>query len=213
MSTLQNPLIGRCRGKIGNAIMQGCYDKTILRSKPLEVRNPKTTGQQTQRSKFKLIQNLTLLLLPLIRIGLAFRAVKMSAYSYSMGKNILKAIAGSFPNFTINPVKFLISDGDIPAPDYVAETTLTPGEIKITLEDQTGQTYVNAGDRLQVAFIKSDGTDAEYVMNACLRSEEDVTISAPDWFVLDTDTLACFFIAPVNSVDSGAELSGKVKFQ
>lgn len=52
MTKVQNPIIGRSRGSAGGMTFTKNYDKNIMRSKPFEVKNPRTTAQVTQRNYF-----------------------------------------------------------------------------------------------------------------------------------------------------------------
>lgn len=48
----QNPIIGRAKGSAGGMTFSKNYDKNVARAKALEVSNPKTTAQTTERSFF-----------------------------------------------------------------------------------------------------------------------------------------------------------------
>ena len=58
MTKIQNPIIGRARGSAGGMTFAKNYDKNVMRSKPFEVKNPKTQGQTTQRDFFKEVQTI-----------------------------------------------------------------------------------------------------------------------------------------------------------
>ena len=49
---VQNPIIGRAKGSAGGMTASKVYDKNVLRAKAMEVNNPKTTAQMTQRQFF-----------------------------------------------------------------------------------------------------------------------------------------------------------------
>ena len=56
---VQNPIIGRAKGSAGGMTASKVYDKNVLRAKAMEVNNPKTTAQVTQRDFFKQVQAIT----------------------------------------------------------------------------------------------------------------------------------------------------------
>ena len=58
MTKIQNPIIGRARGSAGGMTFAKNYDKNVMRSKPFEVKNPKTQGQTTQRTYFAVLSGL-----------------------------------------------------------------------------------------------------------------------------------------------------------
>ena len=49
---VQNPIIGRMKGSAGGMTGSKVYNKNILRAKAMEVNNPKTAAQTTQRKYF-----------------------------------------------------------------------------------------------------------------------------------------------------------------
>ena len=61
MTKIQNPIIGRARGSAGGMTFAKNYDKNVMRSKPFEVKNPKTQGQTTQRTYFAELSNVVAL--------------------------------------------------------------------------------------------------------------------------------------------------------
>lgn len=52
MTKVQNPIIGRSRGSAGGMTFCKNLGKNVMRSKPFEVKNPKTTAQMMQRDFF-----------------------------------------------------------------------------------------------------------------------------------------------------------------
>lgn len=49
MAIIQNPIVGRAKQKFANSIFSTWYGRNVLRSKPLEVRNPRSGKQLTAR--------------------------------------------------------------------------------------------------------------------------------------------------------------------
>lgn len=60
MTKIQNPIIGRAKGSAGNMTFCKNYDKNIMRSKPMEVSNPKTAAQTNQRNYFGMLTALVM---------------------------------------------------------------------------------------------------------------------------------------------------------
>ena len=52
MAIVQNPITGRTRKKFGTAVFSKHYENNTMRSRPMQVSNPRTEGQVLQRSKF-----------------------------------------------------------------------------------------------------------------------------------------------------------------
>lgn len=62
MARTQNPILGRARGSIGNAVLTKQYEHNTARSKPLSVKNPNTEKQQLVRGKMSLIGHLIMII-------------------------------------------------------------------------------------------------------------------------------------------------------
>lgn len=62
MARTQNPILGRARGSIGNAVLTKQYKHNTARSKPLSVKNPNTEDQQLVRGKMSLIGHLIMII-------------------------------------------------------------------------------------------------------------------------------------------------------
>lgn len=80
MAIVQNPLIGQTKGKVGNVVFYRSFENNIIRSKPLKVANPRTPGQVSARSMFKLCQSFVAKNLLLFRDTCQFLIDNNSAY-------------------------------------------------------------------------------------------------------------------------------------
>ena len=86
MAISQNPITGRMRQKMSNVVFSTVFSQNVVRSKPLTVRNPRTTGQVNHRDYFTKVVQLCKILKTVEgiakRSSRTGRSPKMSAYSY-----------------------------------------------------------------------------------------------------------------------------------
>ena len=86
MAISQNPITGRMRQKMSNVVFSTVFGQNVVRSKPLTVRNPRTTGQVNHRDYFTKVVQLCKILNRVEgvakRSSRTGRSPKMSAYSY-----------------------------------------------------------------------------------------------------------------------------------
>jgi len=86
MAISQNPITGRMRQKMSNVVFSTVFSQNVVRSKPLTVRNPRTTGQVNHRDYFTKVVQLCKILKRVEgvakRSSRTGRNPKMSAYSY-----------------------------------------------------------------------------------------------------------------------------------
>lgn len=69
MAVVQNTLIGRARGRVGNVVFSTHKGQNILKQKPEIVANPRTASQQLARARFTALLAIGLLLRPILPIG------------------------------------------------------------------------------------------------------------------------------------------------
>jgi len=112
MARVQNTLIGRASGSVGNVVFYTYRLINVIRSRPENVFNPNTPNQQTVRSKFGYIVELYRLLKPLIVHGLKNRNRKMTAFNFFQKVNGSKLFsANAQPGPIFNPENLKVSYG------------------------------------------------------------------------------------------------------
>lgn len=87
MAIVQNTLIGRAKGSVGNATFSQWKGLNILKQKPSIVANPRSAQQQSNRSRFVALMQMALLLRPVIAIGFKEYANRMSWMNKFMSTN------------------------------------------------------------------------------------------------------------------------------
>ena len=102
MAIVQNPITGRTKKKFGSAVFSKQFGKNTMRTKPIEVSNPKTLAQRQQRLKFSMMIVLSRMFLGFIRMGFKQVAIEMSEFNAFMKTNISNVIAGTYPDYTID---------------------------------------------------------------------------------------------------------------
>ncbi len=114
MSKVSKGIYSNSSGKLGNVVFSSWKGIEYVRSKPSVIRNPRTPGQEMQRSKFALLSGIIYPLLPFIRIGFGGYAIRMSACIAAMSYNIKNAVTGTPPDPVIDFEKLTFSRGLLP---------------------------------------------------------------------------------------------------
>jgi hypothetical protein len=210
MAIVQNPIVGRSSGKFANAIFSKNYQKNIIRSKPIEVRDAKSTAQLNQRQAFKVIQTLMSALLPVVRIGFLGIATDKSAFSHAMKVNLPEALTGTAGAKTIDPSKLELSSGTLAQLQNVTWDRTSADTLTITW-DTTLPTFENSNDE-KVNLILFDPITgiSEYSINATTRDTGSLTYTISDAMKVVTSLQAYIF---TNHPDqkAGSDLATKVK--
>lgn len=114
MAVVQNPIIGRARGKFGNAVFTTQFGKNVLKTKPLTVADAQSDSQVERRNAITQIVAIFRAISTATKQGFKSLAVGMSAYNAFSSYNLKEAFtySGTTPA-TLVPASLLISKGTI----------------------------------------------------------------------------------------------------
>ena len=183
MAISQNPITGRMRQKMSNVVFSTVFGQNVVRSKPLTVRNPKTTAQINHRDYFTKVVQLCKILKRVEgvakRSSRTGRSPKMSAYSY-----LIKAFMNA-ENRTSAPYKPIWSNvdlgpGEIGPVEFTAEIVM--GDLSITWNPADLPLNAKTTDELVMVIV--DFATMEYYIDHSImaRSGGALTISLNTYF-------------------------------
>ena len=198
MAISQNPITGRMRQKMSNVVFSTVFSQNVVRSKPLTVRNPKTTKQTKHREYFTKVVQLCKFLKTdegvAKRSSRTGRNPKMSAYSYLI-KGFMNA-----EDRTSTPYKPIWSNVDI-GPGDIGLTNLSyeikTGALKVTWDDSFLPTNGAATDALSLIVIDWETMEYHIIPTAAIRQNGQGGVFLTDRFT-HTDTpkgVIAFFIS------------------
>ena len=123
MAIIQNPIVGRMHGTLGNAVASKWKGRNTLRSKALTVANPQTDAQMKQRSKFDIVLGFARIFGATIRVGFKEVATTISEYNAFMSENMLNDFLAYVSNaWVADPSKMVVAKGSLDTTDYTAIT-------------------------------------------------------------------------------------------
>lgn len=104
--------LGKTRGSMGNFTTQNWKGINVARAKPVDVANPNTEAQQSQRTKFAMLVLWSKMLGSVINIGLSKSAIKKTVYNLFTSlafKNQAVSYLGGVA--TVDPLGISVSSG------------------------------------------------------------------------------------------------------
>jgi len=173
MAIVQNPITGRTKGKFASAVFSKQFGKNTMRSKPIEVRNPKTLAQREQRSKFSLMVELSRKFLAFIRIGFKQTAIGMSQFNSFMQTNIQNVITGAYPDYEIDYTLLLVSRGTLTGSEGSSATAIAGNSVTIDWMDNTGSGDALGTDKALMLILNPNSPNV--VSNTTLKTRADGT--------------------------------------
>lgn len=186
MAIVQNPITGRTKNKFGTAVFSKHFGKNTMRSKPLDVKNPKTAGQVKQRTKFKTVVELIRQVLPLINEVYAGSLRSMSPFNKVTSINVKTAFVGEPP--VLDHTKVVLCDFD---GSTVINVTLTGQAAQVMDITWDPDTDVQKELDAPLTFVLFNcGTNKGVIYrDVALRSAGLASITAPPLWVGEMTSL------------------------
>ena len=153
MAIVQNPITGRTKKKFGTAVFSKQFGKNTMRTKPIEVRNPKTLLQKQQRAKFTLMVALARMFMGFIRIAFKQVAIGMSAFNAFVSDNITNVITGVYPAYSIDFTQLIVSKGTLTGADNGTAAAVAGRKVDIGWDDNSGNGDALATDNAMALLI------------------------------------------------------------
>ena len=186
MAIVQNPITGRTKKKFGTAVFSKQFGKNTMRTKPMDVKNPKTVGQVKQRTKFSTVVELVRQVLPLINEVYAGSLKNMSPFNKVTSINVKNAFVGDPPELDHTKIVLCDFEGSTVSsvlltgqPDQVMDITWDPDTYEQE-ELDTPLTFVlfNCTSNLGIIF-----------RDVALRSAGAASVTLPPTWVGDMTSL------------------------
>lgn len=181
MGTIKQGILGGFSGKVGTVIGASWKGISYMRSQAQSIKNPRTDGQLSQRSKFALALSFLKPMTDIVRTGFKLYTNKQTAFNAAMSYTLENAISGDYPDYELNFDSALISRGSLTSATNGAATSAN-GSVTVTWYDNTGVGTAKATDKALVAVLNADKGEAVTVSAGEARSTVTQNVSVPaDW--------------------------------
>lgn len=194
MAIVQNPITGNSSGRLGNVIFYTSYGKNVIRTKPLKVKQPNTTGQIKSRSAFSLVQKFVAKNILHFRETCQSLQNNNSTYiaviSYYL-QNCLQYSAGLYNFYT---TKMIFSAGNLQNIEAPTVCTIDENQnIQIEWNDNTGTNEAAADDLIN--FVIYNATTNEVHRLQVTRETATLEILQTTTNIQPTDIISLFYFA------------------
>jgi hypothetical protein len=182
MGTIKKGILGGFSGKVGTVVGASWKGIAYMRSLPQKVRNPRTPGQVSQRTKFAVTLNFLKPLNGLLRTGWKLYAHRQSPINAAMSYTIANAITGTYPNYAIDPSKVYVSRGGL-APALNGKAKPSAGaSIIFDWDDNSGSSAAKQTDKALLAVVNPAKSEAVFDTTGATRAETTLSVNLPaDW--------------------------------
>ena len=210
MAITQNPFTGRSRGKFATAVFSKQFGKNTMRSKPLQVANPRTQKQMEQRTKFSLMVELSRMFLPFIKTSFKQVAVGMSEFNMFMKTNIGNVITGTYPDYTIDFTQLIVAKGTLTGVENGAAVAGAGHLVNYTWDDNTGVADALATDKAMALVINYDKGAVAQDLTTTTRADGSLALVVPsDWVGDSVEVYLAFMTEAKDKISDSTFLGEK----
>lgn len=211
MATFNKGILGGFSGKVGNVIGGSWNGIDYMRSKPNNVKDPKTEAQLTQRQKFALVTSFLKKIKPVINAGYKPLTKQMTSVNSAMSYNIKNAVSGNYPDLELDFESVLVARGDlIPAINASAESS-APAEISFSWTDNSGVGSAKEDDQALILVYSTDKDRGIFVTDSGpTRDEETYTLTLPGNYEGDTVEAYLAFVSADGEETSDSDYLGSI---
>jgi hypothetical protein len=209
MGIIKQGILGGFSGKVGTVIGGTWKGIDYMRSAASSVSNPQTTPQLSQRQKFSIMMGFLQPLTEFLKTGFKSFNVKMSQINAAMGYNIRNAIAGAYPNYSIDYPNALVARGKLAAALNPAAASTVVGTVNFTWDNNSDEMGANAADKTLLVVYNPVKHQVISANQLAQRSAGTQNLTVPDSFT--GDTVHCY-MAYINSdgIVSNSRYAGPV---
>ncbi len=181
MGTIKQGILGGFSGKVGTVVGGSWKGISYMRSQAQSVKNPRTEGQVSQRSKFALTLAFLKPITAYVRTGYKTYASKQTEFNAAMSYIVKNAIVGDYPDYMIDYSQVLVSRGTLTPADNAAAAA-TDGKFTFSWDDNSATGSAQATDLAMPLVFNKDKGIAVFSTAAATRAEGTVDVNVPaDW--------------------------------
>jgi hypothetical protein len=210
MAIVQNPITGRTKKKFGTAVFAKQFGKNTMRTKPMEVKNPRTVGQVNQRNKFALMVAEGRKVNIMLKVSFHNMALEMTPFNVFIKQNIKTAITGVPGSYAIDYSLLTIAKGPLMKTSGIHAGADLAKSVKRTWTAPIDPLDPANLDLLYVAAYNEDKSEWYYSKTAVTRATGLHQQTVPVAWVGDTVHVYSFFVSPDGSQSSDGVYSGTV---
>lgn len=216
MGILKSGIVGPFTGKVGPVVGSTWKGKNTLSAVPANHTDANSLDQQAQRMKMKLISSFLTLLKQMVILGFTAFDKKLTPLNNAIRCNIGDAVAGDFPDFSINYEKVILSRGKLRKIFNHEISSDSPGTLTITWTNNTNHDDAFSEDTLHLCIINAETGKPHIPMEKIYRKDEKAIISLPNEWAGKTVIIIGFMVKKevyipgnLNEV-SGSKVMGRV---
>jgi len=204
MAKYNSTTFGKISGKHGTAVAAVMNGKPVIKvfTPPS---NPNSPGQQAQRMKFGLVATSLNPLRNIIIVGFGSK----QGYNQATSVALRNAIAGTYPELSINYAKVVIASGSLPQSPNVEIAYVANSGANVSWDSETW-TSGSPNDAVHIAFLNPVTQMAVYMAGQATRQNGVLTAELPATWRGATIHAWIFFTSADYQLTSASQYLGTI---
>lgn len=179
MATFKKGILDGFNGRVGNVVGSTWKGKSVMKIRPATVTNPNTERQQIQRARFGMVGRFIQAHRNLIRIGFRAYSKDITTSNAAMSYNLSNAVAGEFPDISIDFSKAALSKGSLASVEGVSVVSESASTATLNWSDNSQESNASVSDQLMVSFYEKTTNSVVYFPGCATRQQSTVTLNLP----------------------------------
>ena len=210
MGKIKQGILGGFNGTVGTVIGGSWKGLAYMRGKAQSIRNPRTEKQMAQRIKFGMAQKFVKVMTAYLQVGFRNYTQQQTATNAAMSHTVRNCMMGSYPDFSIDPSKVLVSSGSL-MPGRFCTVKLADNTATFAWEDNSDESHANIDDFAMPLIYNFTKGEAIFTTEDASRVDCEAKLKLPsDWL---GDRLSCYiaFASVQNNSVSNSVYVGDLK--
>lgn len=201
---------GGFRNKTGPLVGHIVNGQNVITSIPAKSSKPPTQKQLDQRRKFGMVTSFLSWMSGLIDSGFQEREQRQSPMNKAVQYNLLNAVTGISPDYTIDLARLKFSVGKCPLPPSTTAEVLAGGKINFIWGASLPSKYGKDTDVVSLMVYNAEKDRFVILQNAAGRSELSFTLQLPADYVGDSVHCYMNLVSATGHVVSNSEYLGEL---
>lgn len=178
MAKYNNGILGSFKGQVGTVVGGSWKGTAIMKSKRSRRTGAPTQKQMEQQARFRFMNQFVSTLIKLFEISFNEPVVKMTAVNCAFHYNYKKALRGTYPLFSFNYRKMLVSKGTLLNANDPMAAAIGGGLVKFTWTDNSDMAQAEGTDRSMLVVHCPALNRSVHITYGAIRSTGHAVIDA-----------------------------------
>ncbi|WP_153796445.1 DUF6266 family protein [Foetidibacter luteolus] len=210
MGKFEKGILGPFSGKVGPVVGGDWNGISYMRSRPGRRKGKASAKQEQQQAKFSLVSKFLKPLKNLLAMGFQDGAVNMSGFNSAFRYHMQYAVAGVYPDYTIDYAAVMISKGGLLNVHSANVQNGGDGRILVSWADNSGAGDASSDDACILAAYCPELKTAVYNTTAALRGSMEASLQVSQFAGKEVHVYLSFATASGNRTASSLYLGGLV---